>query len=101
MQTMAYYSYNVYFNSNIVPPIVISAICVVIAFLPMALLFLARGDGNTRKKIKTFCLSGTCAAISYVFKDAFQKVEPNCYLEFYFSNLCVYYSLASLAVYFA
>lgn len=75
VQTMAYYSYNVYFNSNIVPPMVISAICVVIAFLPMALLFLARGDGNKRKKIKTFCLSGTSSAISYVFKDAIQKVE--------------------------
>ena len=74
MQTMAHNSYYVYFNSNLVPTIVISVICVVIGFLPMVLLILAQGKGNTRKKIRSFCLSGTYAAISYVFKDAIQKI---------------------------
>ena len=83
---MAYYSYNVYFNSNIVPPIVISAICVVIVFLPMVLLILARGEDNTRKKIRSFCLSETYAAISYVFKDAIQKVEERRKIKFVLFN---------------
>ena len=79
---MAHNSYYVYFNSNLVPTVVISVICVVIGFLPMVLLILARGEGNTRKKIRSFCLSGTYAAISYVFKDAIQKVEERRKIKF-------------------